>query len=393
MKTLDRVARLAALAGLIAPLLAVAADGAPAWSSDGPRLAQDAVYIELPLEVLAGKLFVEMEVGGTPRRFVFDTGSPSMLSADLAAELKLEVVDRRQGRDAHGAIVETDIAQLDMTLGGVTFHKVPVFVAEFPKTARCLFDGVLGSEMLPLCAWQIDLADAELRCSTDLAELAHIDKASTQKLYDFGYPHTPIMDVRFARKAVSKAMFDTGSSELFSISAADHSGAERNGGVAGTVKGTGSPGGSLGGVAPVGEQRLIELKALSVGEMQLGSVMAPLRALSPSLIGSELLEYFVVTLDSRSSTAYFERYRPEPVARSSFGFGLDFEGPKPRISLVWEDSPAATAGMQIGQVVATINGEAASTSCDGIRRAMRAVSGAESLQLTWEGGAATLEKN
>ncbi len=49
MTAIDRVARLAALAGLIAPSLAVAADGAPAWSSDGPRLAQDAVYIELPL--------------------------------------------------------------------------------------------------------------------------------------------------------------------------------------------------------------------------------------------------------------------------------------------------------------------------------------------------------
>ena len=62
----------------------------------------------------------------------------------------------RSGR-SHGATVETDIVQSDLTLVGTTFRDVPVFVADFPKATQCLFDGALGSEVLPLCAWQIDL--------------------------------------------------------------------------------------------------------------------------------------------------------------------------------------------------------------------------------------------
>src|SRR5690606_1999102 len=133
--------------------------------------------IDVPLEVLAGKLFVEVDLGGKPRRFVFDTGSPSMLSSLPAEELGMQSIDHRQGRDAHGAVIDTAIMQADIGLGDTLFRKVPVFVADFPPSAACLFDGVLGSELLPLCAWQIDLPEARLRCHADRQQLDHLSNA------------------------------------------------------------------------------------------------------------------------------------------------------------------------------------------------------------------------
>jgi hypothetical protein len=70
--------------------------------------------------MFANQVHVDVEVNGTPRRFLFDTGSPSMMSAAIAADLGLEAVDRRQSRDSHGAIVETEIVQADLTVGGTT---------------------------------------------------------------------------------------------------------------------------------------------------------------------------------------------------------------------------------------------------------------------------------
>lgn len=52
--------------------------------------------------MLGDMLFVDVDLNGEPRRFLFDTGSPSMVSATLAAELGLDVIDRRQGGDSHG---------------------------------------------------------------------------------------------------------------------------------------------------------------------------------------------------------------------------------------------------------------------------------------------------
>lgn len=361
------------------------------WITEGPYVVEPSFSFELPLEVLATKLFVEVEVGGSPRRFVFDTGSPSMISAELAAELDLDIIGKTQGTDSHGAIVDTDIAQTDFTFGETTFHKVPIFVADFPKTAQCLFDGVLGSEVLPLCAWQIDLPDSVLRCNSNLKDLDHLKKAKKQTLYNFGYPHAPIMDIRFAKKARSKAMFDTGSPGYLAIAPPDFDGAKQNNAIGKTISGHGSIGGSLGGRAPDEDQLKSELKTLSIGNIPLGRVGALLRESPPSLIGASILEHFVVTLDSKSAFAYFDQYREGPFARRSFGFGLSFEE-TPTISLVWDHSPAADAGLRVGQQVTAINGQPTDTSCNGIRSAMRSMTQSETIELEWEGGVQTLTR-
>lgn len=376
-----------ALAALASPF--ADAQERPAWMTEGPRVEQDAISFELPLETVGNMLFVEVELGGAPRRFLFDTGSPSMMSAQLATTLELEVVDRRQGRDSHGAVVDTDVVQADLALGGTVVHKVPFFVAEFPKPAQCLFDGVLGSEVLPLCAWQIDLPDGVLRCSSDLASLDHVDETKRLPLHDFGYPHAPILDIRFAREATSKALFDTGSPEYLAISPPDLGGARRNDAVGASIAGHGSLGASLGGRAPQKDQFRVQLRSLAIGDVQLGRVDAVVRESPPSLIGASMLEHFVVTLDPRTRAAWFDRYRDGPYARASYGFGLAFEDGV-SVSLVWDESPAAAAGLQVGQQLSSINGQPATTSCAGIRSAMRAMSTGDRIDLAWETGEATL---
>lgn len=387
--------RLAYRFGLLAILSweAGAQEEPPGWVSEGPYADERHFSLELPLEVLANKLYVTVEMGGKPRRLVFDTGSPSMISRELAAELDLEAVDSRKGRDSHGAIIESDIAQADLKLGAVTFHKVPVFVADFSasRAAQCLIgDGVLGSEMLPLCTWQIDLPDSALRCNTRVTDLDHIDGAQEQRLYDFGYPHAPLFDVRFAEEATSKAMFDTGSPGYFAISPPDFEGARRAGGIDNVTAGFGSLGGALGGQAPNGKQLRGELVSLSIGGIRLGRVDAHLRESPPSLIGASILEHFIVSLDARSQTAFFEEYREAPFSRRSFGFALGFDQAI-SVSLVWEDSAAAKAGLRAGQRVTSINGTDTEFSCGGIRRALQAMAG-ETIEIAWEGGAAELAR-
>ncbi|MEM1090214.1 MAG: aspartyl protease family protein [Pseudomonadota bacterium] len=366
---------------------------APAWVTEGPYVDAEAFSLSLPIESIAGKLYVSVELGGEPRRFVFDTGSPSMIRSDLAKSLGLKVVDQRKGRDSHGAMIESDIVQAPITLGDVTFNKVPLFAADFGSSlaAKCLIgDGVLGSEILPLCAWQIDKPAGVLRCNTDLNSLDHIKDAKKQRLFSFGYPHTPYLDVQLAKKANSKAMFDTGSPAYLALSPPDYEGASRNKGIAGKIRGHGSLGGSLGGMAPVKDQVRAQLKAFSVGNVRLGRVSAHVREAPPSLLGAPLLDHFVLTLDQRSEAAFFAAYRDGPFERPTFGFALGFSDPI-TISLVWEETPASDAGLPVGRTITSINGAAVDYSCSGITRALEAMS-AESIDLGWDGGAASLRK-
>lgn len=349
-------------------LSAIASGQSPHWQQAGPTVADQGFLIELPIERAASKIYVDIPLGGVMRRFVVDTGSPSMISASLASELGLEPVGKSKGVDAHGGIVESNIVQADIALGGVEFQNVPMFVADYSssKAAQCLLgDGVLGSEILPLCTWQFDFPDSKLRCASNPKKLEHIRKRSKQRLYTYGYPHTPYLDIQLARRAKSKTMFDTGSAPLFVISPDDLKGTQKEGGILRSYSGVGSSGTSLAGQSPVRQQQRVEIEKLAIGKLKLGQVVAIERDLAPSLIGASMLEQFVVTLDAKAGAIYFDRYRQSTKKRSGFGFALSFEGGT-HVSLVWDDSPAAKAGLKVGQKIVSLNGTAADLSCRSI---------------------------
>ncbi|MDA8017151.1 MAG: aspartyl protease family protein [Thermoanaerobaculia bacterium] len=387
--------RIGCLLGLLVFCAAAAAqDQPPEWIIEGPYLGEGSTSTEVPLRTMATKLHVEVEIGGQTRRFVVDTGSPSMIDTALAKELGLEVVGKSQGRDSHGVVIESDIVQATLKLGGVTFHKVPMFSADFSTSETTKFflgDGLFGSELLPLGAWQIDLQNSVLRFDTDAQKLPSVGNATKVPLHGFGYPHAPILDVQFAKRARSKAMFDTGSPGYFAISKADFAGAEQGGGIGTSRAGFGSAGGSLGGQAPDSDQLQAELKTLSIDNLKLGRVGAIRRDSSPSLIGAAMLEHFIVTFDARSGAAYFAKYSDGPFVRPSFGFTLAFDG-KISVALVWDDSPAHKAGLEPGIHLTSINGTATELSSEGIQRAVEAMSG-QDIELEWEGGSVHLVRD
>lgn len=389
---IDRAAVICLLAG-VGSALAQPAAGPPEWVTQGPTLGAGATPFEIPLETRASKLYAQVELGGVLRRFVVDTGSPSMIDQALVTELGLPVVGRSQGTDAHGVVIQSDIVQADLRIGGMTVERVPMFSADFsgPVALRALVgDGVLGSELLKLGAWQVDLRDGVLRFSPDAAALPSVKAATRVTLHDFGYPHAPIFNVRFAEHARSKAMFDTGSPGYFAISPPDLDGARSAGGIGQTIPGFGSPGASLGGQAPDGPQLQVEMTRLSLDSIRLGRVGAVRRERSPSLLGARWLEHFIITLDVPRGAAYWLPYTDEPFETRGFGLALSFTEAV-SVALVWEGSAAAAAGLRPGMVLTAINGEPATLTESGIAFALEALEG-DSIELEWAGGVATLSR-
>lgn len=91
--------------------------------SEGPYLESSPVSFEIQIEVFATKLYVEIKLGGKPTRFVFDTGPPSMIDTALVDELGLKTIDTNKGIDAHGTVVETEIVQVNIPIGGASIQK------------------------------------------------------------------------------------------------------------------------------------------------------------------------------------------------------------------------------------------------------------------------------
>lgn len=348
---------------LIASLLATIGDARgqepPAWSMITPSVEATGFVQELPIEVLLTKLFLELELGGRPRSVVFDTGSPSVLSKPLATELGLEIIDTIQAVDANGTPVNHEVAVLDeLRLGELRVRNIPVIVADLSKApiASCLFDAVLGSEILQVCNWQIDVVGRTLTCADRLEDLPFIDGSASVPLRVFGYPFSPMVDTEFQSGMTSVAMLDTGSPEYVALTMAELEDLERTGAVerSAMVRGFGSAGESLGGVGQDQEAFLLSLSRLWIGNLELVDVVARTREEAPSLIGASLFEHYVVTLAYPSKRAFFHQSSEAPLRRTTFGFGPDFSPQEVTASFVWDGSPADMAGIHPGDKLSRI---------------------------------------
>ncbi len=365
----------------------------PSWVTEGPSIREDPAAFSIPYSELGTKIYVVVEIGGQPRKLVFDTGSPSMIDSTIVDETGMSLVGKSSGIDAHGAVIESKISQGNLKIGDMEINKLPMFVADFSAshaTQSLIGDGVLGSDILPLGAWQIDPTSRTIRFAAKASDLPHVSKSHRVQLHHFGYPYTPILDVHFSENARSKAMLDTGSPTYFSISPADFQGAKASKAIGRTISGFGSPGASLGGQATAQNLLMLELSSFSIADLDLGRVEAIRREISPSLIGARILDNYVITLDINNGDAFFYKFSNAPFSHSTFGFTLSFDE-SVNVAAVWDDSPAQQAGLRAGDKLTSLNGEACITTSDSIKRFIKMM-GEDKIRVSWQGQSTTLDE-
>jgi hypothetical protein len=323
----------------------------------------------IPVEQTLGKLYIEAVVNGTEGRFIFDTGSPTIVSRAFAESLDLEVVGQNTGVDANGNAVTMDIAiARTIALGSTVFRDVPVLIHDFSglTLGSCFIrDGVIGSEIFPGSAWRIDLERSEISLAASRESLGGDAPWLEARLYDFGYPHAPIVDYVVADIS-DKALFDTGSDEvvvLFAEVAANAS--VRAAMNAETVsRGRGTEGESAGGRGAIVDIHRFTLDEFAVGETAAGPRSGTTRSVPPSLIGARWLETDIVTLDYPGN-AFLLEARSEPEAgRQRGGYSIAYSDGHGEVVQLFDNSPAAASGLQLGDHVVEISGHSLVPSSD-----------------------------
>ncbi|MCF8878216.1 aspartyl protease family protein [Hyphobacterium sp. SN044] len=313
----------------------------------------------IPIGIRMDKLFIDASINGETREFIFDTGSPTLITREFADALGLVTLAQNTGTDAHGARVTMDVAVAEtLTLGGVTFTDVPVLIFD-PSTLElgpCVFDGgVIGSEIFPGNAWRID---TETRTLTIAATPAADDRPAVRAaLSDFGYPHAPIIDYRIGDLS-DRALFDTGSSEAVTLFAqvADARPVRQRIDADSLREGRGIEGISAGGASEVGDLRRFTLEEFELGGVNIGPLDGTVRRVPPTLVGAGLLSRFVVTLDYvNGELRLSDRTQPEPRAPHA-GYAIGYENGEARVAQLFEGSPAAEAGLELGDHVVVIDG-------------------------------------
>lgn len=347
---------------------AAAQDASPAEIFAAPiGIERPAPVTRVPLDYRMGKLFVEAAANGETREFIFDTGSPSIIDRDFADALGLETVGRNTGVDANGNPVTMEIAVLDtLRLGDTIFRRVPVLVFDFSSlpTGRCLIDGgVLGSEILPGSAWRIDAGRGELGVAESADRLGESEPDLRAALHDFGYPHAPVVDYAIG-DIDDRALFDTGSAEEVTLFArVAESDAVRARIVPGSLlQGAGYEGESAGGRGETGPLARFTLEDFRIGGQEFGRVRSSVRGVPPSLVGAGLLDTYTVTLDYPGEGFLLERRGAPAPDRPEMGYSVAFTGEHAEIVQLFANSPAAAAGLRLGDRVVAIDGRSLEVS-------------------------------
>ncbi len=325
-------------------------------------IEREASVTHLPVELRNGKLHIEATVDGRTGGFLFDTGSPTVFTKRFADTLDLEVVGTNIGADSHGKQVMMEIAIVDrLTLGNLTFRKVPVLIHDFSNNdmGRCLIgNGLIGSEIFSANAWRIDTQAKRLSIAQSASDLpALTGETLSTALYDTGYPHAPIIDYSVGDLA-DKAMFDTGNGANISFfeKAADHPSVQASI-VPGTrARGEGYEGESAGGLSKRGPLRRFETAEVSFSSGKLDATESIVRIMPPTLFGAGLLRSYIVTLDYPGKQMFLEK-RTEPEAiRPDPGYGIAMIDGRAVVSRLFAGSAADRAGLKLGDHVVEAQG-------------------------------------
>jgi hypothetical protein len=202
--------------------------------------------------------------------------------------LGLETSGENIGLDANGRQVRSKKAVLSsLKLGSFEFQSVPVMVFDDSKisAARCaLGGGVLGSEILPLLNWHFDLAESKLTLTKLDKPLTRDKGVDAIKLYNFGYPHAPIIDYEIG-KLSDKLLLDTGSPAYFTLAEPAFSALEQKPEQYLSAQSLG--GISAGGLGDRSSVYIKPYKNIKFGHYRHKQINVATRPIAPSLLGFE----------------------------------------------------------------------------------------------------------
>jgi predicted aspartyl protease len=326
-----------------------------------PRALAQAGPLRLPMQIIKGKIFVDVTVAGRPMQAMVDSGSGfTGLHAGLTADLGVEARGRRFSlKHVYGGSTGRIAEGVKLGVGGETVAW-PMLVTDFSLlTASVLYpiQVVLGSDFLAryVAHFDFEAGVLELANPRTFAPPQAATFVPLQRLKEGGALVTaPIL----IEGAPAQALVDTGSQTPLIVSA---SLARRLKLLTGRPVSTGP----LGGFGGVTTARIASLKSLSLAGQTFTDApvrIAPAGAnVAQPNLGLDILSRFNLWLDLAGLGLWASpRGVSKPFERNLTGFmGMADGDDAIRVTFVASGGPAEAVGLKEGDVVARINGQAA----------------------------------
>ncbi len=264
-------------------------------------------YVEIPYETINSKIFINVELAGKKRRFLFDTGSPTAINKDLAAELKLQLLNKNIAMDAHGNQDTIPIIILKkIKIGALDFSYIPA-IKMIPSFLKCWdAEGIVGSNILRNSIVKI-FPDKHLIILTDDEDKFSLKNKTSIPLTENSYlQNFPSFKILIKDKVNVEFGFDTGDPGFLLLSENYMRQLNQFNVFEILSKGYGSHKVGAFGLQENEDTYRLKFNFLKIGDARFDNVITETDKNGLPRIGAKLLDYGAVTIDFIHRKFYFE---------------------------------------------------------------------------------------
>lgn len=319
--------------------------------------APEAEYTaQVPFTRSLNLIIVEIEMGGKPRRFLFDSGAPMVVSEELAKEFDMKVVTKNYVKDSGGQRKRQNYVRMPnfnfshQPFGG--FTAIVVDLNYSPVIACLEIDGILGANMMRRAFWKIDFVE-EVMYFSNYDEFLPEGKATVLP-FRTKSTFTPVVDLMIDSTVVKNVTFDTGSANALSISRSIVPEFDVNSSDVYSSYGYQSSG-IFGALA---DTAYYLQKTVSVGKTPIPAMMLSVHQKNgKALLGTGFFEDYDVVLNWQQRRAFLIPATDSvSMGLTSIGFSVVKQGDQLIVSSVTMGQEAEQAGLAFGDRIIEING-------------------------------------
>lgn len=320
--------------------------------------AQTNYHLTIPYVNVKEKIIIQVTIGDRERRFIVDTGAPTMIIPELKKELKSEVVkvvpitDANQEKDS----LET-VCLASISIDSIVFNDIPAVVAKSSSIFECFeVEGIIGSNLLRNSVVQFDHNDQIIKLVDKPDKLSLSGKQYADLSLDD--QNSPIITIKLKnkRKVMEEVLFDTGMQGLYDVSLGKLEALQQYKTFEFIAEGHGSNTFGLLGLAKGATHYKLHLPTMEINGVDLLNITTETVLGNNSSIGSKLLRFGIVTLDYPNQKFYFEPYVDGDIDVDEKQFPLSIVPADDRlfVGIVWDE--ALSKKINIGDQVIAIDG-------------------------------------
>lgn len=337
----------------------------PQRKADDFSIAGGARSLTVPFDLINNHIYIDAAIEGRPLRIMVDTGGVNIVTPATAQALGLKSEGSFQAQGTGEKSESFGLAQVkEVRVGGATVRDQVFYVLplqHMDKVEGVDFAGILGFELFRRFVVRIDYA--ERRLTLTLPDAFQPPAGALVVPFTFD-ERTPQVEGKIDG-IPGKFTIDTGSRSSLSLLrpfAEKHGYFQKPAAKIEALSGWGVGGGGRAVVTRTGLLELGEVRVpapvTSVALQERGAFTDPYLA---GNIGGGILRRFTVTFDYGQQKIYFEPNRTsgEKDIWDRSGLWLNREGDAYKVEDVVAGSPAAAAGLKVGDLVLAVNGRKA----------------------------------